>query len=134
MATEIRRELERTLGGFTRIWTYLVALIGFAIVIPLTLWFAWAHRLTASEVLYSVVETVFCLSWGFVLVSMLQVHRSLRRLGLSGTEAKMLLSGTRPRDPDELLLWKWAWRFMYGIIATLACMMALPAISWITGK
>ena len=126
MATEIRREFERTLGGFVRIWSYLVALTGFLIVIPLTLWFAWNHHLAEVEALYSVIETVFCLSWGFVLVSTLQVHRAIRRLGISGEEAKTLFSRTRPADPDELIAWKWGWRFMYAIIATLVCMLALP--------
>jgi hypothetical protein len=134
MATEIRREFERVVGGFARIWTYWVALIGFLIVIPLSLWFAWNHHLSGVEALYSVIETVFCLSWGFVLVSTLQVHRAIRRLGISGQEAKTLFSGTRPTDPDELIAWKWGWRFMYGIIAGLLCMMALPATAWLTGK
>ena len=57
------------------------------------------------EALYSVIETVFCLSWGFVLVSTLQVHRAIRRLGINGEEAKTLYSGTRPIDPDELIAW-----------------------------
>jgi hypothetical protein len=134
MASEIRPEFERVVGGFARIWTYCVALIGFLIVIPLSLWFAWNHHLSEVEALYSVIETVFCLSWGFVLVSTLQVHRAIRRLGISGEEAKTLFSGTRPADPDELTAWKWGWRFMYAIIATLFCMMALPATAWLTGK
>ncbi len=134
MASDIRREFERVVGGFARIWTYLAALTGFLVVIPLTLWFAWAHRLTAAGALYPVIETVFCVSWGFVLVSTLQVHRAIRKLGLSGNEAKILFSGTRPADPDELVAWKWGWRFMYAIIATLVCMMALPATAWLTGK
>ena len=134
MASEIRREFERVVGGFARIWTYCVALIGFLIVIPLSLWFAWNRHLSGVEALYSIIETVFCLSWGFVLVSTLQVHRAIRRLGISGEEAKTLFSGTRPNDPDELIAWKWGWRFMYAVIAGLLCMMALPATAWLTGK
>jgi hypothetical protein len=134
MATEIRRELERVVGGFTRIWTYLVALIGFLVVIPLSLWSAWSHRLTPVEALYSIIDTMICACWGLALVSTLQVHRAIRRLGISGEEAKTLFSGTRPTDPDELIVWKWGWRFMYAIIAGLLCMMALPATAWLTGK
>ena len=134
MATEVRR-VERALGGgFARIWLYLVALTGFLVVIPLSLWFAWNHHLTGVEALYSVIETVGCLSWGFVLVSTQQVHRALRRLGVSGEGAKTLFSGTRPTDPDELVAWKWGWRFMYAIIAAFVCMLALPATAWLTGK
>lgn len=134
MASDIRREFERVVGGFAGIWTYLVALTGFLVVIPLSLWFAWAHRLTPTNALYSVIETAFCVSWGFVLVSTLQVHRAIRKLGLSGNEAKSLFSGTRPADPDELAAWRWGWRFVCGIIATLVCMMALPTTAWLTGK
>jgi hypothetical protein len=100
----------------------------------MTLWFAWTHHLSAVDVIYSAVATLLCASWALALVSTLQVHRSLRNLGLSGTEAKTLFSGSRPTDPDELIAWKWGWRFMYGIIAALVCMMALPAISWLTSK
>lgn len=134
MATETRRELERALGGIARSWAYFAALTGLLVVIPLSLWFAWNHHLTGSEALYSVIETLFCLSWGFVLVSMLQIHRAIRRLGISGEEAKTLFSGTRPTDPDELIAWKWGWRFMYAIIAALVCMLALPATAWLAGK
>jgi hypothetical protein len=90
--------------------------------------------LAGVEALYSAIETVFCLSWGFVLVSTLQVHRAIRRLGISGEEAKTLYSGTRPIDPDELIAWKWGWRYMYAIIAALVCVLALPATAWLTGK
>ncbi|HTX14414.1 MAG TPA: hypothetical protein VMD77_03885 [Candidatus Baltobacteraceae bacterium] len=128
------REIERALGGFVRAWSYLVALAGFLVVIPLSLWFAWNHRLAGVDALYSVIGTVFCASWAFATVSMLQVHRAIRRLGLSGEEAKMLFSGSRPTDPDELIAWKWGWRFMYGIIAGLICMLAISAISLLTGK
>jgi hypothetical protein len=134
MASDIQREFERVFGGFARIWSYLVALTGFLVVIPLSLWFAWNHHFTGVEALYPVIETVFCLSWGFALISALQVHRALRKLGVSGEEAKTLFSGTRPTDPDELVAWKWGWRFMYAIIGSLVCMFALPATSWLTGK
>ena len=134
MASEIRREFERVAGGFARTWTYLAAAVGFLIVIPVSLWFAWNHRLNGVESLYSVIETVFCVAWGFVLVSTLQVYRAIRRLGISGEEAKTLFSGTRPVDPDELVAWKWGWRFMYAIIGTILCMMAIPATAWLTGK
>jgi len=134
MTSGSQREFERPANRFFEIWSYGFALVAFVLIIPLSLWFAWSRHVSVVEVAYSVVETLFCFSSALVLVSLLRFQRSLRRLGLSGVEAKMLLSGSRPSDPDELLVWKWAWRFMYGIITGLACMMALPAISWLTGK
>jgi hypothetical protein len=134
MWREIPREFERAAGGFARICIYLAALTGFLVVVPMSLWSAWGHHLTLIDALYSAIVTVFCASWGFALVSMLQIHRAIRKLGLSGNEAKSLFSGTRPIDPDELAAWRWGWRFMYAIIATLVCMMALPATAWLTGK
>ncbi|HTW24184.1 MAG TPA: hypothetical protein VMD78_11320 [Candidatus Baltobacteraceae bacterium] len=134
MTNRVQREFERAANRLAEIWSYVVAVVAFVLIIPLSLWFAWSRHPNGVEVMYSVAETISCVSWGFTFVSMLQLNRSLRRLGLSGTDAKSLFSGSRPANSDELTAWKWGWRFMYGIIAVLVCMMALPAISWFTGK
>lgn len=48
--------------------------------IPLTLWYAWVHSISF---LNSVLDTLFCLSLAWALVSLLLCFRTWRKLGLS---------------------------------------------------
>ncbi len=126
MINQLGRQFQTVIRKFVYAYSTLVCLLGF-LAISLSLWFAWAHRSTLAE---SVVETVFCLSmaWGFV--SMLQ----LRKVKLSSSERTRVFSGPRPTDPDELYAWKWAWQFMYAVIAGMLSMIAIPVTVWLTGK
>jgi hypothetical protein len=43
-----------------------------------------------------------------------------------GSEEHMeLLSGPKPQNPDELLVWRLGWHFMLAVIATLISMAAI---------
>lgn len=119
------------LGIFGRAASNATALLGFLIVIPLTLWFAWAGRLAIA---YSIAQSLFCLSFAWGLLSLLQLQRNLRKLGL-GPEGRMrLFSGPRPENPDELRAWQWGWQFMYAVIATMLSVAAIPLTAWLTEK
>jgi hypothetical protein len=131
MGDQLKSKFEQAMAALVTAVSGLSILLAFLVVIPLTLWFAWAHQ--KSDV-YSILITLFCLSFAWTFVSMLGCYRSLRQLGLSGEGRMRLFSGARPDDPDELCAWKWGWHFVYAIIAVLLCIFALPATSWLTGK
>ncbi len=120
------------LGIFGRAATGLTILLGFLVVIPLTLWFAWIGH---SGIAYSIAQSVFCLSFAWGLISLFQLQRSLRKLGL-GPEGRTRLFSmrSRPDDPDEFRAWRWGWQFMYSVLAVLLCMIAMPVTSWLSGK
>src|SRR5712692_1341552 len=60
------------LGFVVKATTGLTILSGFLVVIPLTLWFAWARH---SAIANSIAVSLFCLSFAWVLVSLLQLNR-----------------------------------------------------------
>jgi hypothetical protein len=117
--------------AFVRGCSVLSVLVTFVIVIPFTLWFAWRHASTFAN---PIAETLFCISFAWAVVSNLRMQRGLRKLGLSPSDRMRVFSGPRPDDPDELYAWKWAWQFLYAIIAVMLCMIAIPVASWLSGQ
>lgn len=110
----------------------LTALLGFLIVIPLTLWFAWVGH---SGIAYSIAQSLFCLSFAWGLISLLQLQRSLRKLGLGPEERTRLFSmRSPPDDPDELRAWQWGWQFMYAVLTVALFLIAIPVTSWLSEK
>jgi hypothetical protein len=109
----------------------LAALVGFFTVIPLALWFAWMDD---SSIAYSIAQSLFCLSFAWLLISLLQLQRNLRKLGLGPEAQTRLFSGQRPADPDELRIWQLGWQFMYALLAVSLSMSAMPAATWLSGK
>jgi hypothetical protein len=107
------------------------ALLGLLVVIPLTLWFAWLHYTT---ILNPVLVTLFCLAFGWGLISVSMCFNALRKLGLDGQSGLRLFSGSRPTDPDELRAWLFGWHFMYAVLAVMFCLFAIPVASWLSGK
>jgi hypothetical protein len=107
---DIRGDLEKqpdrtflsAVGLYIRASTGLEILLAFLVVVPLTLWFAWAQESTTMQ---SVIETLFCLSFAWGSVATLQWFRNFQRLGESSSTR--LLLGPRPEDPDELHAWRW---------------------------
>ena len=115
---------------FIRISSALSVFFGFIVVIPLTLWFAWAHHSTVAE---AMIKTLFCISFGWMMVSTLGWFRSFRALG-SGSSSASLLLGPRPEDPDELRAWKWGRQFRYAVFALLLSMIAFAVILRLNGE
>ena len=131
LGNEPSGKLQSGLGIIGRTATWVTALLGFLVVVPLTMWFAWAGN---STVAYSTAESVFCLSFTWLLISLLQLHRNLQKLGLGPRGRTRLFSGQRPEDPDELRAWQWGWRFLYAVLGVLLCMAAIPVTAWLSGK
>ena len=115
---------------FIKISSALGTFLGFAVVIPLTLWFAWTHHSTLAE---AIIKTLFCISFGWIMVSTLGWIRSFRALG-NGPSSAALLLGPRPEDPDEVRAWKWGRQFRYALFALLLSMIAFAVILQLNGE
>jgi hypothetical protein len=127
LADEFQRIIEKQFAAYS----WVVALFGFLVIIPLSLWFIWRD---SSAFIYKMAETAVCLSWGWTMVSLLQMFRIFREVGLTPEGRLQLLSGPRPNDPDELRVWRSAWRFMFACIATILSMVAIPVADSLTKK
>ena len=119
----------RIVGLYVRASTALSILLAFTLVIPLTIWFAWTRHSTISE---PVVLTLFCLSFAWLGVSILQWQRSFRKLGQASSTR--LLLGPRPEDPDELRVWQWGRHYRYSFLAVVLCMLAFGITLWLHGE
>jgi len=122
--------LPTAIDSFIRISSALGTFLGFVVVIPLTLWFAWTHHSTLAE---AIIKTLFCISFGWMMVSTLGWFRSFRALG-NGPSSAALLLGPRPEDPDELRAWKWGRQFRYALFAVLLSMIAFAVILQLNGE
>jgi hypothetical protein len=117
------------IGTFVKVGMALEIFVAFLVVIPLTLWFAWARHSTMAE---PVVLTLFCLSFAWLNVSILRLQRSLRKLNSSPGKVSFGL-GPRPEDPDELDIWQRGTHFRYSFIAVLLSMLAFAITKWLNG-
>src|SRR5260370_28636274 len=87
------------LGIFVRATSNATALLGFLVVIPFTLWFAWVGR---PAIAYSIAQSLFCVSFAWGLISLLQLQRNLRKLGLRPEGSTRRFSRPRPDERDEM--------------------------------
>lgn len=131
MNMRLGKRFRATVATLVELTWALSILLGLLVVIPLFLWSAWAGR---TELANSILVLVFCLSFGWLLLSLTLCFRSLKKLGLDGEGSMRLFSGPRPDDPDELRAWQLGWQFMYGVMAVILSMIAIPVYSWLTGK
>jgi len=100
-------------------WGWVLSLVAFLIVIPLFLWSIF----TFGGGFLAIAELLFCVSFGWLNVSMLQYFRAARRLGAS-LDPREVLSSPRPADPDEFLLWKWTRHFVISWLVLALGMLA----------
>jgi len=119
------------IGTFVKASTALEVLLAVVVVIPLTLWLAWARRPGMVE---PAVLTLFCLSFAWGNVSMLRLRRSLRKLGYSSPGKLAFGLGPRPEDPDEFDTWQRGTHFRYSFIAVALCMLAFAVTKWLNGE
>lgn len=115
---------------FVRAGTALEIFLGFIIVVPLTIFFAWRSHSTLIEPL---VLTLFCTAFVWLNISILRWQRSLRRLGGTARGRGAFGLGPRPDDADELDIWQKGTHFRYSFAAVLVSMMAFGIVKWITG-
>ena len=57
----------------------------------------------------------------WALVSMFWASHQARALGISRVDYTMLLLGSRPTDPHELVVWRWTLQFCGGVIVGVLC-------------
>jgi hypothetical protein len=131
MGKQDDRTFASPMGAFVRTCTALEILIAFLVVIPLTLWLAWARHSTTAE---PVVLTFFCLSFAWLNVSLLRWRRSVRNLGSSSSGKLAFGLGPRPEDLDEVRLWQVGIHLRYSFLAVILTMSAFAITKWLSGE
>ncbi|SRR5260370_39128390 len=131
MGKHDERTFTRAIETFVKTCGALEILMAFLVVIPLTLWLAWARHSKTAE---SIVLTLFCLSFAWLNLSILRWHRSRRKLGSSSPGGLAFGLGPRPEDPDEMHLWQWGIQFRYSFLAVASSMLAFGIIKWLNGE
>ena len=124
-------EVQRFFESLWAAYSWLVASLGLLVIIPLMVWSIWQNP---EPLAFKFGEVIFCAAWGWLLVSLLQMVRVFRELGLTSEGRLKVLSGPRPTDPDELRLWKSVWRFVFAFIATILAMIVFVITGWSTGQ
>jgi hypothetical protein len=125
------RNILGVIGTFVRALTALEVLAALLVIIPLTVWLAWRQHSTLAV---SVVLALFCISFGWLSVSILRWQRAVREMGWSSPGKVALGLGRRPEDPDELHVWELGIHCRYSSAAVVLCMAALPLAAWLTSK
>jgi len=105
-------------------------LLAFLVVIPLTVWLAWARRSLLAEQLSL---TVFCLSFAWLNVSIVRWQRSLRKLGWHSSSRLAFGLSPRPDDADELEMWRRGKHFCYSFLAVLLSIVGFGIVKWVNG-
>lgn len=100
----------------------LGVLVGFVVVLLCVVLLARAHHATIPN---DVALTLICFAFGWVYLALWKVHRGCRRLGWDRSHYTQLLSGSRPDDPDELLIWWWTLQLLNAILAVVLCVLAI---------
>jgi hypothetical protein len=128
---QVDRKFSGGIRTFVRAGTALGIFVGFVVVIPLTLWFAWTHRSSTVE---PAVLTLFCVAFAWLNVSILRWQRTFRKLSWSSSGRVSFGLGPRPDDPDELEIWQRGTHFRYSFAAVLLCMVAFGIVKWLSGE
>jgi hypothetical protein len=100
MDKRLEGKFQSGLSFIVRGGTWLFAVWALVVIVPLTLWAAWAAHPGIADF---ILELLLTLSFTWGVVALLQLQRNLRRLGLD-TEGgtRLFAMKSRPDDPDEL--------------------------------
>jgi len=95
-------------------------------LLPITWWLIRGSESSkAGQVIFAVSVSVML--WASTAI--FQVCRRSRKLGLNRSNLARFLSGGRPSDPEELLLWRWVLQLCYATAVFVICMVALTFTS-----
>lgn len=130
MERKVEQGFPGVISWFARIGTAAEMFLAFLIVVPLTLWLAWAHRTGVAE---PVILTLFCASFAWLNVSILRWQRNLRNLGWKSPSKLSFGFGLRPEDSGELEIWSRGKHLRYSFTAVLICMAAFATVKWLSG-
>jgi hypothetical protein len=131
MCRQNDRTFATAIATFVRTCAALEILTAFLVVIPLTLWLAWARHSKTAE---AIALTLFCLSFAWLNLSILRLNRSLRKLGSSSPGGLAFGLGPRPEDVDEMRLWQCGIQFRYSFLAVALSMLAFAITKWLNGE
>jgi hypothetical protein len=95
-------------------------------LLPITWWLIRDSQSSkAGQVIFAISVSV--LLWACTAI--FQVCRRGRKLGLNRSNLARFLSGGRPSDPEELLVWQWVLQVCYAVAVFVICMVALTLTS-----
>ena len=100
----------------------LVVLLGFVAVL---LFVVWRARTSSVAIPLPMALSFICFSFGWVYLASWKTVWGCRKIGYDRSNFTKLLSGPRPDDPDELLIWNWTLQLCYAVFAVLLCVLAL---------
>src|SRR5438445_7046411 len=112
MDKRLQKVFEGVWASLFKATTGFAILLAFLVVIPFTLWFAWAQHTTLVN---PILVTLFCLSFAWVFVSMVLCYRRLRKLGFDGEGRMRLFAGPRPSVLVEVGVWCLGCRIMLRV-------------------
>jgi hypothetical protein len=120
------------LGGISRFMTAGAVLVSafVSLSLILTLWSMWAHHTSLAE---TVITSVFCLSFAWLIASMLRWHWNLRKLGWHAQGKAAFGLGARPELPNDLRTWRIGRQLCYSFIAVAICMVSFGILKWLSG-
>ena len=105
-----------------RTWSAPLILIGYSGAVSFVVWSAHSHSAGLPS---DVVLALTSFSFGWAFLSILQVNRGCRRLGLKRSNYTQLLSMARPTGPDELFIWQWTIQVCCAILAVVIVVLGL---------
>jgi hypothetical protein len=112
----------RWAGKLARPSSGLMALLGFATILVFVVWFFRARHATIPE---NVALTLICFSFAWTYLAMWRVVRGCRKLCWKRSNYRQFLSGPRPGDPDELVIWQWTFQLCYAVLAVVLSVFAI---------
>jgi hypothetical protein len=80
------------------------------------------------------LQVLLALTFAWGGVTMILCWRSLRKLGLTGEERLLLLSNSRPADPDKLRAWVLGWHFVIAELIAVLCFIAIPIATMLSQR
>ena len=118
-------------GGFGKSPPGLLLPIVCLVVWPIVFWSS--YRTPCSNPLQSAVVSLAVVSMVWTAVCMIQVDRRVRKMGWRRSHFTRLIMGSRPSDPEELVIWLWVRQNYYGLVTIALCVLALYFMSEISG-
>ena len=95
-------------------------------LLPITWWcIRDSEASRTGRAIFAVCVSVML--WAYMAI--LQVTRRCRSLGWDRSDLARFLSGGRPSDPEELLVWQWVLQLCYAVLAFAVSIVALALMS-----
>jgi hypothetical protein len=127
--TVMNREPTKKASGPIVLAEVLSGIVILLLLIIVLLWVVWFARSHHTMVPTTTGLALICFAFGWTFLSMWQVNRGCRKLGLTRSTYAQFLSGPRSDDQDERFLWQWTLQFCCAILAIVFCALAFAFLA-----